>query len=703
MTALASAPGDLDTSSLGEDFPLEAGSSKSVISERLRIGRISSASQAGWSLGGLWTMFMAVQVWTHSLTAWWVMAAAIAGAAVGLLVGVAAWRAHGPSNWQRALLMVATCLLVCVRAYSHVVHSPYYGTDEMAFDQYAAQVLLGGANPYVHSMAPSLSLFHVPDIFRTWTLNGGFVSKLSYPAGAFLAYLPALLAGMHIQAAVVTDVAFWVITVIVVYVLLPSDLKWIAVLLAGADVLFGNAVGGVTDMIYLPFALVALYQWDRFSERGLPSWRRWAGPVCLGLACCVKQTPWFLVPFLLAGIMLEARRHGKKPLSEGAVYAGIAAGVAGSVNLPFFLASPGAFIHGILEPLIAPTVPGGQGLIGLAMFTTHGGYLQHYSIAAAGVAVAAWIGFIAFYPKSKPALVALVGLIFFFPSRSFDEYFLEIAPMVLVAGTSVLGRSSRMAFRHVRWAKIMSRGTVGLGCLALVGVFWAVVPSPPMSLKVLGEHSTGQLDTVDRITVEVSNRSRAAIEPHYSINATGQQSAFWYVVSGPRTIPPMSRQVVVIEAPNPQSMPSLFSGFVVNGYLAHPAIVSTSNEVVMQHYDTILSDGGMETPVPVGKAITFRVEVTNDAGMRVRKAGIAVDLGQVVYGQTNLGVGESSINGNPEGKTPVLARTNGDGVATFVVRGVQQQTDPVFYEAWLVPPGGIPVSYSNIVDLQMAP
>ena len=50
-------------------------------------------------------------------------------------------------------------------------NAPGYGTDELAFNQYAAQLASHGINPYTHSMAPSFSRFNVSPDGYTYTLE----------------------------------------------------------------------------------------------------------------------------------------------------------------------------------------------------------------------------------------------------------------------------------------------------------------------------------------------------------------------------------------------------------------------------------------------------------------------------------------------------------------------------------------------------
>ena len=81
---------------------------------------------------------------------------------------------------------------LAIWSYFQVYMAPDYGTDEIAFDQYAAQLALHGINPYLHSMAAAFPLFHVSPNGYTFLLNGRPVTTLSYPALSFEAYLPLL-------------------------------------------------------------------------------------------------------------------------------------------------------------------------------------------------------------------------------------------------------------------------------------------------------------------------------------------------------------------------------------------------------------------------------------------------------------------------------------------------------------------------------
>ena len=157
-------------------------------------------------------------------------------------------------------------------------------------------------------MAPAFALFHVSPDGYTFLLNGHTVTSLSYPALSFLLYVPFLAVGWSTELAVAVNVVAWAVGIVLTYVLLPRSIRPLAIVVGSFSVYIGYAVGGVTDALFVPLLIGAVYRWDRFA------WTRgplaWLGPTLLGLAMAVKQTPWLLLPFLVAGVVLEARRLG---------------------------------------------------------------------------------------------------------------------------------------------------------------------------------------------------------------------------------------------------------------------------------------------------------------------------------------------------------------------------------------------------------
>ena len=232
------------------------------------------ATRALRSLAGVFIVTWAFRISGYiTFAPWSAMLVVVAGLA-GLLVIAAAWlpgsvlsdRRQHQIGWA-ALAVVIVALAVW--SYFQVFTAPDYGTDEIAFDQYAAQLALHGVNPYLRSMAPAFPLFHVSPNGYTFQLNGQPVTALSYPALAFLAYLPLLAAGVTTQAAVWVEVFAWSLGAVILYRVLPRSVAPLAGVLASIDVYIGYAVGGVTDSLFVPLLIGAAAGWDQFaSTRG---------------------------------------------------------------------------------------------------------------------------------------------------------------------------------------------------------------------------------------------------------------------------------------------------------------------------------------------------------------------------------------------------------------------------------------------------
>jgi len=705
----ASAVGVLDPSSQIHESPLREEARSPAASEmaspqspslggvesgaRSPLSRSRSLERVGWTLAGITLLIASVEVWTGSTLVSWILPISLVGVSVGFWTIGAAWaRPRVPRSTEWALVMAAL-VVFAARAYLSVLGSPSYGTDELAFDQYAAMLLVHGTNPYLHSMAQAFELFHVPNIYWTYTLSGGRVTALSYPAGAFLPYVPGLLLGWRTQEAVVIDTGAWILGGLLAWRLMDRHLRWAGIIaFLGISFYLGLAVGGVTDALYMPFLVVALWRWDRFSSE--TGWRRWCGPIALGLACSVKQLPWFLVPLLLIAVWKEAGPRGRRPLSEVVRYAGAVALPVVLVDIPFAIGHPTAWLHDVLTPLLAPTVPGGQGLVGLTTLLHLGGRLEWFSYVGVAAVVVTWLALAGWYRQMKPLLILLVGIVFFFASRSFSSYLAILLPAGLVAATTI---SPAPRGSETRRARPLAGGLAlcGLGTLVL-----ALILPAPLRLRIVSLGSTGQLQSIDRLEVVVHNTTDAPLRPHYTITPTGQETSFWQVVAGPRTLGPHQWARVELVAPNTESMPSLQGAFIVDAFTAKPASLSTAPSVHPDILSTWLTPDNFSQAIPLRRRIVFKVQVVNRLDAPVHRSGMLVDLGQVVYAQDAIEPGLSSINGQSEGRTPVSSRTNADGVATFIVEGIQTTGSPTFFQAWLVTPGKFPSGYSNLVSVR---
>jgi uncharacterized membrane protein len=605
----------------------------------------------------------------------------------GLLAIVAAWLPSGTlaGSRQRQIdiaVLAAVIVALGIWCYFQIYIAPDYGTDEVAFDQYAAQLALHGINPYLHSMAAAFPLFHVSPNGYTFLLNGQPVTKLSYPALAFEEYLPLLAMGITTQAAVWTDVAAWALGAVVLYAVLPRKLAPLAAVVVSLDVFTGYAVGGVTDFLFMPLLIGAAAGWDRFAwTRGPAAWR---GPVLMGLAMAVKQTPWLIVPFVVAGIVLESRRlrGWTQGARDGLRYLGIAVLAFLVPNLPYLLNAPRAWLSGILTPVTAQTVPAGQGLISLSLsLPVGGGSLRDYSLAAIVVFLALVACYLATYPMLKPAAFLLPSIVLFFATRSFGSYLVMLIPAAVAAAVTTQRPRLAASWRHWKW--VMS----GAAASCALAVIAALASPSPLSMSILSARTTGQLATVDQLTVSVTNRSDRSVRPSFTIQESAAMTAFWRRVHGPPVLGAHQEAAYTIQAPSYFAMPSISNGFQVLAFSQAPPSVSRTGAYVASVWRVVLRPSTINQPVTQGQTITVHAEIVNRLDQPVRAANVPVYLGQVIYAQGGTQFSQAFINSGYGGQTPVSALTNAQGIATFTIKSPIAPNDPVYFEANLVKSG----------------
>jgi len=581
-------------------------------------------------------------------------------------------------------------------AFLYVFNDPRYGTDEIAFNQYAAQLLVHGSNPYRHTMAPAFSLFHVTPDGYTYHLNGSPVTTLSYPALAFLIYTPMLALGWSTQVANVVNTAAWVIAIVLMFRFLPRHIRPIAIVIGSISVYIGYAVGGVTDALFVPLLVAAAYRWDRFGEKsGLSGW--WS-PVLLGLAMAIKQTPWLILPFVAAGIALEHQQRGRRQqVRVGCQYLALALAAFLLPNIPFIVASPHAWLTGVTTPLLGQTVPAGQGLIALSLFGgIGGGSILAFSVSSALALVTVWLVYVASYPRLKPLAFFLPSIALFVATRSLGSYLVMLAPAALVGAMSIRPRMAQAR----RWRFQFGAVAVSTGGFA-IATYFALATASPLALQVTSVTTTGQLATISALTVRATNRSPRSVRPVFSIEDGTTLTTFWIRVSGPSTLGPGDTSQYQLVAPNFPSMPPITGGFQVVAFTVDPSSMSRSASYNATSDHVVLTPDAINGPVPLGDRVTITAQVLDHLDRSVHTAGIPIYMGQVIYAQSGLEYGAAIINGSQAGATPVTAFTNAGGKATFVISGTEATADPVYFEANLVSGSQFyPYGYSDILSVR---
>ena len=603
-------------------------------------------------------------------------------------------------RWGRsidAILIVGVVVALGVWTRVAVYGSPAYGTDEVAFDQGAAQLLLQGTNPYGADLSWTLDAFRVLPSGTTNTLLGGFVHSLDYPAGAFLAYVPVLAVGIQAQAALYVDAAFWILGMVAMWLALPPRFRGLVPIIASLELYVNYATGGVTDPLMIPFLVAAFWRWDRFGDPSEPSAARWLGPIALGLACTVKQSAWFVVPFALIAIALEARLHGRGR-SVVTRYFFLLAAAFLVPNVPFIIWDPSAWLTSVLLPFFDPLVPFGQGFVAFATtFFVAGGNLVAFTLAGALVMLAALVALVGWYGSLKRILPALPLVALLLPTRSLNSYFVYAVPAILVSLATVDGIGSRAAVseRLRRWAARFMSVAFAAGGAALLVV--ALLSPGPLVLEPVDQHTTGALQSVDSVVVRAHNASAADLEPHFAVALGPYMSSYWIIHEGPTVLPAGATAEYVLLAPNTASMPGVDQQSVLYALTASPPSISSARLFPAVEERAQILPQAINHEVADPPEVDFTVQLVDRLNTPIQRSGVSISMGQVLYTAEGLYPGETSINGQPEGQSPVEALTDDNGIAHFHVIAIQQQPYEVFYQAWITDP--FPHGYSASVSV----
>ena len=453
-------------------------------------------------------------------------------------------------------------------AAARVLLSPSYGTDEISYDQWAAQLLVHGHNPYTQNLARALSHFHVPQTFYTYTISGQFIHQLSYPAMAIYPYLPLMFFGVVNQSAIATDMIFWIISILLFYFLLPQSYRWIALLFGTLNFYNVYVLGGVTDVLFFPFLFVAAYRWDHFDQ-GSGYWR-WGPPIAFGLAASVKQTVWFIAPFLFLALILE-NRNNHRGWKTALRYTAIAVATFALVNGPFMVENFMAWMHGLLLPLTQLTIPAGQGFIGLSLFEQiGGGSLALFNDLGVIVLLAGLCSLFFYYKALKPLIFFMPSVVLFWASRSFASYLLDLLPFAILSALTTKQAMNTNSLSP-KWQKSVLAGLAVIFGLVLSLI---ILQPSPLNLAVTHIHVVGERKAVNQIVVLVTNKTNRLVQPHFTLTTNGRTTSFW--TASRTSLPPHHTVKVILLAPNEASMPPLDSNFIVDAFTTHPETLSTS-------------------------------------------------------------------------------------------------------------------------------
>jgi len=381
------------------------------------LGRIALAATSAYAFSVGFKVHEGVGV------GWAAIEALVYAAALGFLVS-AFVVTNGWSRRLQGIVGVTLAMAIAISvAYEITVLHPGYGTDVLAFAHAGAEILIDGDNPYQASAGQVAEAAKRFGVSLTRTAQGGEIDWLiSYPALHTLSYSAFIGLGfsdLRWGTLIVELAALGVIwgalspmgRVVVPLLLLVEP--YLTVVFTG---------GGVTDWLWvLPVAISAItLQRERFGYAGL----------FLGLACAVKQHPWFAVPFVVVWVVRTVIGAKGMPAKEsiGAFFAGLVAGFV-IPNLPFFIWSPSAWTRGVLSPALGNLVPDGHGLSSLLSE----GLLElppwAYSILIAATLAGLLAVYARFFGRMREALWVLSAVAMYVSYRSLHSYFVFWLPI----------------------------------------------------------------------------------------------------------------------------------------------------------------------------------------------------------------------------------------------------------------------------------
>ena len=611
-----------------------------------------------------------------------------------------------------AVLVVGLALLAAT-SIANLYGNPGYGTDEAAFEQYAATLLVHGRNPYGSDLLAALTLYRVPIQYATSTLGGGTVSTFGYPDVSILVAAAFSWLTGGVQSVIVADLVALGLSVVLAFALLPRELRSLAVLAGvGVPILQGYAESGVNAILLVPSLMLAVAGWSSIGRSGRLARRGVLQAVALGIAVSTQQLAWFLLPFLAVSLWRNCREvlDTRRATRVTAAFAGVVLAVFVALDLPFIVVDARLWVDGVIAPLVQHAIPYGQGLVDLSVFfRLGGGDLGAYSDGTALVYLAALGAFAAWYPRLRHAMLILPVAALFFPTRSLAEYLMTLSSVWLVflatseglVACSTVDRAAGAVSRRARRAVLAATALCCAGALVL---FVRALATPgPLEIRIRSVTTNGQLRSVWSLEVRVTNTSAARLRPSFAPNAIGQATTFWNEIGGPPSLAPHATAVYRLAAANIGSMPSLTTPFELEAFTEGPDTVSSSTLFTPSAYSAYVTPPYVDKVLPLGGSVELHVELRSPFGAVVHRGGVDIALGQIIYAEGAEIASEAVIDGHDAGMSPVTARTSSAGVATFHVTDDSYQANPVYFQAWIQPAGGYPFGYSEIVSVVWAP
>ncbi|MFG2419770.1 hypothetical protein ACGFWD_12075 [Streptomyces sp. NPDC048448] len=476
-------------------------------------------------------------MWTaaasHRLPVAAVISVCYASILVTGVLTLVARRSRTLARLDLVVLVTAVTLAVCGYAMYHG------GGDESALTAQAAREFVAGHHVYGQ---PWPWLFSQHGVALTPTMTGGYDFTYGYPPLPLLLTAPLLWVGQGAAPAVLVSTVALIVATIVMWRMLPVQWRSAATLVClGLGLLPAYARLGYPAIVACAFLVPVVVGWPRMGYGGRGDWAR---AVCLGAACASQQLPWFLTPFLLAGV--HALRRADLGPRGAAMAVGRIVGVAATtwllINAYFIVSEPRTWFEGIVLPLTQKANIHGQGLVGVSLYFTDGsGRLAWYSHASLLLAAGLLGLFVLFVRRLGPAATVLPWCAFYVATRSQDGYYLMMTPLWLAAAVTAPPQAFAAAWqprpallRGPRRQGARIAAAVLLLAPALVATTLAVTGSPPLRMELVGARRATK--AVTALTVRVTNLGDTALSPHFTLTTGQGMGRYWSIASGPATL-----------------------------------------------------------------------------------------------------------------------------------------------------------------------
>ncbi|WP_344401802.1 hypothetical protein [Streptomyces longisporus] len=495
-------------------------------------------------------------VWTQAASHRPAVAAVISVCYASILVcGVLALvvrRARSLARLDVVVLVTAVVLALCAWAMNHG------GSDEAVLTTQAAKELVAGHSVYGH---PWPWLFQ-KGIALTTTFDGGYDYTYGYPPLATLLTAPLLWIGHGGAPATAVSTGALIVGTVVLWRMLPVQWRSAATMAClGFGFLPTYGREGYPAITALALLIPVVVRWPRIGQGGRLGAAGVARAACLGAACAAQQLPWFLTPFLLAGIYAVRRGElgGRAATLVVARIAGIAATVWLLINTYFIVSEPSTWISGIALPLTQGATLHGQGLVGVSLYYTNGSDRVEWYGHASMLLAAALLGLlILFMRRLGPAATVLPWCAFFLATRSQDGYYLMMTPLWLATAVTAPPSEFVRAWQPrprlltgPRRRPALAATAALLVAPALVSAVVAVTGKPPLRMEITAVRRTAaDANVLSRLSLRVTNKDDSALEPHFMLTVGQGLRQYWTVLKGPATLPAHASADYVIRPPD---------------------------------------------------------------------------------------------------------------------------------------------------------